>query len=235
MSNKRTDYIRDLNGKYHSLLGDIKDQIAPDMDFGLGGGGDTPDRADFLFQMKNKEMNFVQHVMSILKVGGQCAMVVPDGVLFDGVGKGLRENLLKQCNLHTILRLSEGTFIPYANAKSNVLFFTKGKPTKEVWIYDLRTNIPNIRKRAPLTEKHFEDFEKSYLQKTRKQTERFQKFTIKQIQENDFKLDFKFIKDDSLLDLENIPEPKIIAKEISESLQSALNSVNELHESLKNK
>ena len=203
--------------------------------FGSSGTGSTPDRADFLFQMVNKEMNFVQHVISILKVGGQCAMVVPDGVLFDKQGKGLREHLLKQCNLHTILRLPEGTFIPYANAKANVLFFTKGKPTEEVWIYDLRTNILNIRKRAPLTEKHFEEFEKLYLQKTRKQTERFQKYTIKQIQEKDFKLDFKFIKDDSEIDLDNIPEPKIIAKEISESLQSALNSVNELHESLKNK
>ena len=201
----------------------------------FGGGGDAPERGDFLFQMKNKEMNFVQHVMSILKVGGQCAMVVPDGVLFDGVGDGLREHLLKQCNLHTILRLPEGTFVPYANAKANVLFFTKGKPTEEVWIYDLRTNIPNLGKTKPLTEKHFEGFEKSYLQKTRKQIERFQKYTRKQIQENDFKLDFKFIDDDDKIDLENIPEPGLIVKEISENLQSALNSVNELQEMLKNK
>ena len=201
----------------------------------FGGGGDVPDRADFLFQIKNKEMNFVQHVMTILKVGGQCAMVVPEGVLFDRDGKGIRENLLKQCNLHTILRLPEGTFVPYANAKANVLFFTKGKPTEEVWTYDLRTNIPNIRKRAPLTEKHFEEFEKSYLQKTRKQTERFQKQTIKQIQENNFDLEFKFIKDDSLIDLDNIPEPGVIVKDISKNLQSALKYVTELKESLKNK
>ena len=203
--------------------------------FGSSGAGGAPDRADFLFQMASKEMNFVQHVISILKVGGQCGMVVPDGVLFDSHTKELREHFLKQCNLHTILRLPEGTFVPYANSKANVLFFTKGKPTEEVWIYDLRTNIPNIRKRAPLTEKHFEDFEKSYLQKTRKQTERFQKYTIKQIQENNFDLEFKFIKNDKLLDLGDIPKPEIIAKGISENLQLALNSVNELVKDLKNK
>ena len=198
----------------------------------FGGGGEVPDRGDFLFQLKNKEMNFVQHVMSILKGGGQCAMVVPDGVLFDKDGKGIRENLLKQCNLHTILRLPDGTFVPYANAKANILFFTKGKPTEEVWIYDLRTNIPNIRKRAPLTEKHFEDSEKSYLEKTRKQTKRFQKRTIKQIQENDFGLDIRFIKDNNLIDFDNIPEPKILAKRISDNLKSAMSSINELSSSL---
>ena len=201
----------------------------------FGGGGDVPERGDFLFQMKNKEMNFVQHVMTILKVGGQCAMIVPDGVLFDGQATELRENLLKQCNLHTILRLPNGTFVPYANAKANVLFFTKGKPTKEVWIYDLRTNSPNINKGKPLTEELFEDFEKSYLQKTRKQTERFQKRTIKEIKENSFNLDFRFIDDDSLLNLENLPEPEVIAKEISKNLQSALNSIKELQENLRNK
>jgi len=215
-------------GKRHNL-------ILTNPPFGSSGAGGVPDRADFLFQMTNKEMNFVQHVISILKVGGQCGMIVPDGVLFDGQATGLREHLLKQCNLHTILRLPKGTFVPYANAKANVLFFTKGNSTEEVWIYDLRTNIPNIRKGNPLTEKNFENFEKSYLQKTRKETERFQKRTIKQIQENHFNLDFKFIKDHSSIDLDNIPEPEIIIKEISENLNSALNSVNELQESLRNK
>jgi len=165
--------------------------------FGSSGAGGAPDRADFLFQSANKEMNFVQHVMTILKVGGQCAMVVPDGVLrgekSDVTGVGIRTNLLKQCNLHTILRLPKGTFVPYAQAKANVLFFTKGKPTKEVWIYDLRTNIPNITKGKPLTEEIFEDFIKCYTQKTRKQTKRFEKRVIKQIEDANFDLDFKFI------------------------------------------
>ena len=201
--------------------------------FGSSGAGGVPDRADFLFQITNKEMNFVQHVMTILKVGGECAMIVPDGVLFDGQGKELREHFLKQCNLHTILRLPEGTFIPYANAKANVLFFTKGKSTKEVWVYDLHTNIPKIAKKKPLTEKHFEKFEKSYLQKTRKQTERFQKYTIKQVQENDFNLDFKFIDDDDMPDLENLPEPNAIVKDISENLKSTMALIDKITSSLK--
>ena len=92
---------------------------------------------------------------------------------------------------------------------ANVFFFTKGKPTKEVWTYDLRTNIQTLEKGNPLTEELFEDLIKCYSQKTRKQTERFQKRTIKQIQENNFNdLDFKFIKDENLLDLDDLPEPK---------------------------
>jgi len=143
--------------------------------FGSSGAGGVPTRDDFLFQMANKQLNFLQHVLTILKVGGNVAMVVPDGVLFDATGKGIRENLLKNCNLHTILRLPEGTFVPYANAKANVIFFTKGVPTKEIWMYDLRTNIPNIRKGNPLTDELFEDFEKCYNQKPRKETKRFKK------------------------------------------------------------
>ncbi len=205
--------------------------------FGSSGAGGVPDRADFLFQVASKEMNFVQHVMTILKVGGQCAMIVPDGILrgeeSDKSGRGIRENLLKQCDLHTILRLPNGTFVPYANAKANVFFFTKGKPTDEVWIYDLRTNIPNIRKRKPLTEKIFEDFEKCYSQKSRKQTDRFQKRTIKQIQENNFNLDFKFIKDENVINLDDLPEPDVLANEIAQNLKLAMKSINELVSTLK--
>ncbi len=202
--------------------------------FGQSKSG-IPDRGDFLFAMVNKQLNFVQHVLTILKVGGECAIVVPDGVVFGDEGQKVREHILKQCNLHTILRLPEGTFVPYANAKAHVLFFTKGKPTKETWIYDLRTNIPNIRKKAPLTEKHFEEFEKLYKQKSRIETERFQRYTIQQIEENKFNLLFKFVKDESLVDLENIQKPEVIAAEISKNIKSSLNSIDEIISKLKSK
>lgn len=204
--------------------------------FGSSGAGGIADRADFLFPTSNKQLNFVQHVMTILKVGGKCAMVVPDGVLFDESGSGIRENLLKQCDLHTILRLPIGTFVPYANAKANVIFFTKGKPTKEVWTYDLRTNIPNIRKRKPLTEKLFEDFLKYYSQKIRKPSERFQKRTVGEIKKNKFNdLEFKFIEDESLIDFNNLPEPDVLAKDISQNLKSAMKLIGELVSSFQKK
>jgi len=201
--------------------------------FGSGGAGGVPTRDDFLYQTSNKQLNFVQHVFTILKVGGQAAMIVPDGVLFDNVGKGIRENLLKNCNLHTILRLPEGTFTPYANAKANVIFFTKGPSTEETWIYDLRTNIPNIRKGNPLTPKLFEEFEKCYNQKLRKSIKRFKKFTITEIENNDFSLDFKFVEDESIAKIDDLPAPDIIAKDISEKLKTAINSINKLTTSLK--
>jgi len=200
--------------------------------FGSSGKGGTPNRDDFLFQLANKQLNFVQHVMTILKVGGECAMVVPDGVLFGDHGQGIRENLLKQCDLHTILILPEGTFVPYADAKANVLFFTKGKPTKEVWIYDLRINIPKIRKKIPLTDALFADFIKCYSQKTRKQTERFEKRSIEQIKNNKFNLYFKFVKDNSLIDLDSLPQPNILAKELSENLKTAYDSTKEIIKNL---
>lgn len=204
--------------------------------FGSSGAGSESGRADFLYQTTNKQLNFVQHIMTILKPGGQCAMIVPDNVLFDSSGEGIRQNLIKQFDLHTILRLPDGTFVPYANAKANVIFFTKGKPTKEVWIYDLRTNIPNIRKGNQLTEKLFLDFEKCYSQKIRQKTERFRKYTYDEIIKREkTSLDIFWINDESLDNMEDLPPPKEIAKEIKNNLESALNSINELINSIDKK
>lgn len=201
--------------------------------FGSSGISGVPTRDDFLFQLANKQLNFVQHILTILKIGGRAAVIVPDGVLFDHTGKGIRKHLMKTCNLHTILRLPDGTFIPYANAKANVIFFTKGNPTKEVWIYDLRTNIPNIRKGNPLNEKLFEDFIKCYGMKPRKVQQRFKKFSINEIAENDFNLDIKFVEDEDLEKIDDIPEPQILAKQISQDLKNAISSINEIIEVLK--
>ena len=189
--------------------------------FGSSGAGGTPTRDDFLFSTANKQLNFIQHVLTILKTGGEAAIIVPDGVLFDNSGKGIREHLMKVCNLHTILRLPEGTFIPYANAKANVLFFTKGSPTEEFWMYDLRTNIPSIQKRKPLTEKLFEDFEECYHKKPRKITDRFKKFSKKEIESDNFNLDVKFVEDQNIEKTDDLPEPKVIANDISKKLETS--------------
>jgi type I restriction enzyme M protein len=197
--------------------------------FGSSGAGSESGRADFLYQTTNKQLNFVQHVMTILKPGGQCAMIVPDNVLFDSSGEGIRQNLLKQCDLHTILRLPDGTFVPYANAKANVLFFIKGRQTKQTWIYDLRTNIPNIRKGNQLSEKLFSDFEKCYLQKPRNKTERFKSFSYDDLLKKDkTSLDIFCLKDESLANTKNLLSPQEIAEDIRDDLKTALNLVNEL-------
>ena len=196
--------------------------------FGSRGAGGAPTRDDFLVKTSNKQLNFVQHIIKILKIGGKSAVVIPDNVLFDTTGKKIREHLLKTCNLHTILRLPEGTFQPYAGVRANVLFFTKGKPTEEVWYYDLRTNIENINKGNPLTKKLFEDFEKSYNSNQRKSSKRFKKITLNEIEENNFNLDISIMEDETSLKMENLPEPKILAKEISKKIKSAIKSINEL-------
>ena len=200
--------------------------------FGSKGTGGAPTRDDFIVSTANKQLNFIQHIITILKLGGNAAMVVPDNVLFDNSGKKIREYLLKTCNLHTILRLPEGTFQPYTGVKANVIFFTKGKPTEEIWYYDLRTNVENTNKGNPLTEKLFEDFEKCYHSKPRKSTKRFKKFTLAEMEKNDFNLDIQIMEDGSRLAFENLPEPKILAIEISKNLQSGSKSIDELIKNL---
>ncbi len=200
--------------------------------FGTKGSGSAPVRDDFLVKSTNKQLNFVQHIITILKLGGTAAMVVPDNVLFDKSGKPIREHLLKTCDLNTILRLPDGTFQPYTNVRANVIFFTKGKPTKEIWYYDLRTNIENMNKGNPLTKKLFEDFEKCYHAKPRKSSKRFKTIKLTEIENNQFNLDISIMDDDSSLASQNLPEPKVIAKNISKNLQFASVSINKLIKNL---
>ncbi|MDY2798951.1 MAG: N-6 DNA methylase [Anaerobiospirillum succiniciproducens] len=118
-------------------------------------------RPDFITETKNNQLNFVQHIMSLLERGGRAGVVLPDNVLFEREGAAIREKLLKDFNLHTILRLPTGIF--YANGvQTNVLFFTKGEPTKEVWYYDYRTDVKHTLVANPLTRKHLDDFVKCY-------------------------------------------------------------------------
>ncbi len=121
--------------------------------FGTKGANQAPDRDDFTIETSNKQLNFVQHVMTILKPGGRAAMVLPDNCLFEDKAGEVFKILMQDCNLHTVLRLPRGTFTPYSQGvKANVIFFQKGYPTENVWIYDARSNVPGITKKdRPLT------------------------------------------------------------------------------------
>ncbi len=197
--------------------------------FGTRGAGGAPARDDFLVTTSNKQLNFVQHSMTLLKIGGQAAIVVPDNVLFDNSGREVRENLMKSCNLHTILRLPEGTFSPYSpGVKANIIFFTKGKPTEEVWIYDLRTNIEGVNKGNPLRKGVFEDFEVNYDRNPRTESVRFKKFTKQDIEKRGDNLDIFWLKDRSSLDSSSLADPIDLAGEAAQHLETTLDSINKL-------
>ncbi|MFT6551076.1 MAG: type I restriction enzyme M protein [Zhongshania marina] len=156
------------------------DVILANPPFGTSKGGDASiTRDDLTYKTSNKQLAFLQHIYRNLKPGGRAAVVLPDNVLFEaGVGNEVRRDLMNKCNLHTILRLPTGIF--YAQGvKTNVLFFTKGHPkdklqdencTTNVWVYDLRTNMPSFGKRTPFTEEHLKPFEDCYFAKNKKAT-----------------------------------------------------------------
>ncbi|MGA2755103.1 MAG: class I SAM-dependent DNA methyltransferase [Terracidiphilus sp.] len=188
-------------------------------------------RDDFWATTSNKQLNFVQHVRSILKIDGRAAVVVPDNVLFEGgAGELIRRRLLHDCDVHTLLRLPTGIF--YAQGvKANVLFFDRRvaseKPwTKKLWIYDFRTNEHFTLKTNPLRRENLDDFVACYHAENRhkrKETERFHAFDYEDLVKRDkASLDIFWLKDDSLEDAANLPAPDVIAAEIVEDLQAAL-------------
>lgn len=204
----------------------------------------TYNRQDFWTSTSNKQLNFVQHIHTILKTGGQAAVVLPDNVLFEGgAGETIRKKLLETTDLHTILRLPTGIF--YANGvKANVLFF-EAKPaakepwTKEVWIYDYRTNVHHTLKKNAMKYSDLEAFIKCYNPENRfrrKETwseeapeGRFRKFSYAEIVARDkTNLDIFWLKDKSLTDLENLPDPDILVNEIIENLEASLASFKEI-------
>jgi type I restriction enzyme M protein len=201
----------------------------------------TYERQDFWATTSNKQLNFVQHVKTILAMQGKCAIVVPDNVLFEGgAGETVRRKLMDECDVHTLLRLPTGIF--YAQGvKANVLFFDR-KPaqekawTEKLWIYDLRTNQHFTLKENPLKFEHLEDFIKCYNPKNRhkrKETDRFKPFTYEQILERDkVSLDIFWLKDESLEDSENLPAPEVLALEIAENLEAALEQFRGIYEAL---
>jgi type I restriction enzyme M protein len=200
------------------------------------------ERQDFWVTTSNKQLNFLQHIKTLLKINGRAAVVLPDNVLFEGgAGEVVRKKLLAECDVHTLLRLPTGIFYSQG-VKANVLFFDKKpaseKPwTKNIWIYDFRTNIRFTLKNQMLKKEDLEDFVRSYNPKNRferKESDRFKCFTYEEISKRDkFSLDIFWLKDESLEDSENLPPPEIIAGEIVENLESALEQFGQIQESLK--
>ena len=188
-------------------------------------------RDDFWVTTSNKQLNFVQHIKTILEIHGRAAVVLPDNVLFEGgAGETLRKRLLKEFEVHTLLRLPTGIF--YAGGvKANVLFFDKkpagDKPwTTKLWVYDFRTNQHFTMKQNPLRRAHLDEFVEAYMPANRgkrKDSERFKAFTYEEILARDkANLDIIWLKDDSLEDAADLPAPEILAREIMEELQVAI-------------
>ena len=188
-------------------------------------------RDDFWVTTSNKQLNFVQHIKTIMEIHGRAAVVLPDNVLFEGgAGETLRKRLLKEFDVHTLLRLPTGIF--YAGGvKANVLFFDKkpagDKPwTTKLWVYDFRTNQHFTMKQNPLRRAHLDEFVDAYMpgnRGKRKESERFKAFTYEEILARDkANLDIIWLKDDSLEDAADLPAPEVLAIEIIDELEVAI-------------
>ncbi len=201
-------------------------------------------RQDFWATTSNKQLNFLQHIHTLLKSDGRAAVVLPDNVLFEGgAGETVRKNLLATTDLHTILRLPTGIFYKQG-VKANVLFF-ENKPasktpwTKGVWIYDFRTNIHFTLKKNPMKFEDLKDFIKCYNPGNRHERKeiwsqdnpngRWRKFPYEEIVSRDkTNLDIFWVKDESLADLDNLPDPDILANEIIENVEAGLEGFREI-------
>lgn len=204
----------------------------------FGNKGSAPVNRKFPIKTSDKQLNFVQLIIEKLKKGGKAAVVLPDSCLTDEKAKEIWKYYLEETediNLHIILKLPRGTFAAYANGiKACVLFFEKGKKTENIWVYDNRTNIVNMTKKTrQLTVEFFEDFEKCYAE--RKETERFKAFTFRQIQENYFALDFKWLQDDVMLESDELQPPKDLINYALDNLESVMLNLNEILELLDRK
>ncbi|MGE3074478.1 MAG: N-6 DNA methylase [Dehalococcoidia bacterium] len=216
--------------------------------FGTKKGGGLPSREDFTYPTSNKQFCFLQHVYRGLKPGGRAAIVLPDNVLFEsGVGKQIRSDLMDKCNLHTILRLPTGIF--YAQGvKTNVLFFTKGQTdrgnTKDVWVYDLRANMPQFGKKNLLQRTHFTDFEHAFgddpfgvpeslaNRNDEGESGRFRRFSRDDIAARGDSLDISWLREEEDDDSDDLPEPAALAQEAITELQAALEELQAILEEL---
>ena len=216
------------------------DMVLTNPPFGRS-SSDSYEREDFWATTRNKQLNFVQHVVGLLKVGGSAAVVVPDNVLFEaGAGETIRRRLLHDCEVHTLLRLPTGIF--YAQGvKANVLFFRRREGaeqawTRELWVYDLRTNKHFTLKQNPLTRADLDDFVDCYNptdRHQRQEAERFKCHSYDELMGRDkVSLDLFWLRDDSLEDIDSLPPPAVLAAEIAEDLQSALAEIQALTDSL---
>ena len=237
-----------MNAMLHDIEGDILladtlsnlgkqmsgfDVVLTNPPFGTKKGGERATRDDLTYPTSNKQLNFLQHIYRSLKKDGKAraAVVLPDNVLFsDGDGANIRADLMEKCNLHTVLRLPTGIF--YAQGvKTNVLFFTRGKTekrnAKEVWFYDLRTNMQSFGKTAPLKHEHFDAFVAAYNadDRTAISDERWSCFTRQQIADKGNSLDLGLIRDDSVLDYDALQDPAESGEEIAEQLEEVVDLI----------
>jgi type I restriction enzyme M protein len=222
---------------YEAPSADRYNLVLTNPPFGTRGANQAPEREDFVVQTSNKQLNFIQHVLTILKPGGRAAIVVPDNVLFAQQAGEVFQVLMEDCDLHTVIRCPRGTFSPYTQGtKTNVIFFTKGRPTERTWIYDARANVPKITKKSrPLTAGHFADFETCYgtdpnglskRDESDSAEDRWRSFTLAEVKKHHYKLDaFKWIRDEELDDPDELPESEELVTEAMEELQLALDDL----------
>ncbi|MGY6530583.1 MAG: type I restriction-modification system subunit M [Cyanobacterium sp.] len=225
---------------YEPDSGDRFDCILSNPPFGTKGANQLPIRDDFTIETSNKQLNFIQHILTILKRGGRAAIVLPDNCLFEDKAGEVFKILMEDCNIHTVLRLPRGTFTPYSQGvKANVIFLQKGLPTENVWIFDARSNVPTVtKKERPLTKAYFEEFEQCYGDDPNgraKRTDlgiegRFRCFSLDEIKARDYKLDITWLKDESLEDADDLPEPDFLASEAITELEAVVDSLREVLE-----
>lgn len=225
---------------YEPDRGDRFDCILSNPPFGTKGANQVPGREDFTIETSNKQLNFVQHILTTLKTGGRAAVVLPDNRLFEDKAGEVFKILMEDCNVHTVLRLPRGTFTPYSQGvKANVIFFQKGLPTENVWIFDGRSNVQGVtKKERPLTPQHFAEFEQCYGDDPNGKSERkdlgvegrFRCFSLDEIKGRDYKLDITWLKDESLEDWEDLPEPDFLASEAITELEAVVNDLKDILE-----
>jgi len=216
---------------------DRYDLVLTNPPFGTKGANQAPDRDDFTVSTSSKQLNFIQHVLTILKPGGRAAVVVPDNVLFETQAGEVFRVLMEDCDVHSVLRLPRGTFSPYTEGTlTNVLFFTKGRPTERTWIYDARANVPKITKKdRPLSAAHFAEFEKCFgvdpngRSKRDERTSpdgRWRSFSLAEVQDRHYKLDsFKWLKDEDVADPSDLSAPGELVTEALAQLELAFDDL----------
>ncbi|MGY1681988.1 N-6 DNA methylase [Geodermatophilus sp. SYSU D01176] len=233
-------HISNADSIYEAPSDQRFDVILTNPPFGVKGANQAPDRDDFVVQTSNKQLNFLQHILTILKPGGRVAVVVPDNVLFAQQAGEIFKVLMEDCDLHTVLRCPRGTFSPYTEGtQTNVLFFTKGRPTERTWIYDARANVPKVTKKSrPLTQNHFAEFERCYGSDPNglgsrtpddSPTGRWRSFSIAEVKAHHYKLDaFKWLRDDELTGGHDLVDPLELITEAMGELQLALDELGDL-------
>lgn len=232
---------------YEAPTGERHDVVLTNPPFGTRGANQAPERADFTITTSNKQLNFIQHVLTVLKPGGRAAVVLPDNCLFADQAGEVFKILTEDCDLHTVLRLPRGTFSPYSpGVMANVVFFTKGRSTATTWIYDARSNIPGVtKKERPLTSAHFTEFEACYgadpdghaSRRAEDSPEgggwlggdRWRSFSIDEVRERNFKLDtFRWIHDVALEDDGVLPEPEDLIADALVELEVAISEMGDV-------